>query len=269
MFPAFAWRAEIINSPGGFFDADGDPIGSKFAPKFIGSKLPEALESMTYVEGHRPRDAAQVSIDEGAADEAGLELGETIRLAAVERAKSFRLVGIVKLGDASFGGASIAAVTLPEAQRLTGKRGQFDEISVAAHDGVSEAELKRRIERESPPARVETAKENVERDSDQIRDDLGFLQHRLLVFAFVALFVGAFLIFNTFSITVAQRVSRVRHAAHARRLARPDPRLGRGRGAGDRVIGAMLGLLGGYVMAVAAQRLLKSHSESTCRPRRW
>jgi len=246
----------IINSPGGFFDADGDPIGSKFAPKFIGSNRPEALESITYVEGHRPRDAAQVSIDEGAADEAGLELGDTIRLAAVERAKSFRLVGIVKLGDASFGGASIAALTLPEAQRLTGKRGQFDELWVAADDGVTEAELRRRIAPRVPAGlRVETAAENVERNSDQIRDDLGFLRIALLVFAFVALFVGAFLIFNTFSITVAQRI---REFGMLRTLG-----AGRGQILGSvvaealaiGVLGALLGLLGGYAIAVALNAL--------------
>jgi putative ABC transport system permease protein len=42
-------------------------------------------------------------------------------------------------------------------------------------------------------------------DSAQLKDALGFLQTALLVFAFVALFVGAFIIFNTFSIIVAQR----------------------------------------------------------------
>ncbi len=58
-----------------------------------------------------------------------------------------------------------------------------------------------------PSARVETAKENADRGSEEIRENLGFLQTVLLVFGFVAVFVGAFLIFNTFSITVAQRVA--------------------------------------------------------------
>jgi putative ABC transport system permease protein len=254
--PGVRAAAGIINSPGGFFDADGEPIGSKFAPKFIGSNRPEALESITYVEGHKPRDATQASIDEGAADEAGLELGDTIRLAAVERAKSFRLVGIVKLGDASFGGASIAALTLPEAQRLTGKQGQFDELWAAAVDGVSEAELRRRIAPRVPAGLlVETAAESVERNSNQIRDDLGFLRIALLVFAFVALFVGAFLIFNTFSITVAQRI---REFGMLRTLG-----AGRGQILGSVVVealaigvlGALLGLAGGYAIAVALNGL--------------
>ena len=50
-------------------------------------------------------------------------------------------------------------------------------------------------------------KENADRGSEEIRDNLGFLQTFLLVFGFIAVFVGAFLIFNTFSITVAQRVT--------------------------------------------------------------
>ena len=72
---------------------------------------------------------------------------------------------------------------------------------------MSAGQLKLRIERILPrSARVETGQENAYRQSSEIRDDLGFLQIALLVFAGVALFVGAFLIFNTFSITVAQRV---------------------------------------------------------------
>jgi len=206
--PGVRLAAGAIFTPGGFFDDRGEAIGSRFAPKFISSTLPDGLESLNYVEGHRPRGPAVASIDQAAADEAGIGIGDTIELAAVSRAKRYRLVGLTKLGDASFGGASIAQVTLPQAQKITGKVGRFDQISVAAAPGVSATTLKRRIERFAPPSvRVETAQENADRSSDQIRDNLGFLRIALLVFAFVALFVGAFLIFNTFSITVAQRVT--------------------------------------------------------------
>ncbi|HEY7256606.1 MAG TPA: hypothetical protein VH476_07965, partial [Solirubrobacterales bacterium] len=44
-----------IFTPGGFFDSEGNAVGAKFAPKFISSTLPDGLESLTYVEGHRPR----------------------------------------------------------------------------------------------------------------------------------------------------------------------------------------------------------------------
>jgi putative ABC transport system permease protein len=200
--------AGAIFTPGGFFDAQGKAIGSKFAPKFISSTLPPGLESLTYLKGHRPRGPTEASIDQSAAEEAGIGIGDKIELASVQRATTFRLVGLTRLGNASFGGASIAQVTLPVAQRLTGKVGRFDQISVAAEPGVSPGVLKQRVAEAMPAsARVETAEENANRSSERIRDNLGFLRTALLVFAFVALFVGAFLIFNTFSITVAQRTT--------------------------------------------------------------
>ena len=124
--------AGAIFTPGGFFDSQGEKIGNKFAPKFISSTLPGELESLTYVDGHQPRGPTEASIDKAAADSAGLELGETIELIGQGSAKKFRLVGFSQLGSASFGGASIAQVTLPVAQALTHKRGRFDQISVAA-----------------------------------------------------------------------------------------------------------------------------------------
>jgi putative ABC transport system permease protein len=206
--PGVRVASGAVFTPGGFFDEEGDAIGAKFSPKFISSTLPEGLESLNYVDGHIPHGSGEASLDEAAADEFDLGIGDTISIVGRIPAQKFELVGITRLGNASFGGASIAQVSLPEAQRLTDKEGEFDQISVAAEDGVSPLVLKERIAKEMPASvRVETGEENAERSSGEIRDNLGFLTTILLVFAFVALFVGAFLIFNTFSITVAQRIA--------------------------------------------------------------
>jgi putative ABC transport system permease protein len=245
-----------IFTTGSFFDAENEQIGSQFSPKFITSVLPEALETQTYVEGRPPRNATEVTLDDGAAEEDGIELGDTLKLASVERVRAYRVVGLTKLGDASWGGASVAGLVLPEAQRITDKRGEFDQILIAAEEGVSEATLKQRVQRIAPPSvLVETAKENSERNSDQIRDDLGFLRIALLVFAFVALFVGAFLIFNTFSITVAQRITefgmlRTLGAARGQILSSVViEALAIG------LFGALLGLAGGYAIATGLNAL--------------
>jgi putative ABC transport system permease protein len=206
--PGVKLAAGAIFTPGGFFDAEGNKIGNKFAPKFISSTLPGSLESLNYVDGHRPRGPTEASIDRSAAESSNLQLGEEIELIGQGKARKFELVGFTQLGSASFGGASIAQVTLPVAQALTHKVGRFDQISVAAADGASPTVLKRRIAAQMPGGvRVETAQENADRGSEEIRDNLSFLQTFLLAFAYIAVFVGSFLIFNTFSITVAQRVS--------------------------------------------------------------
>jgi putative ABC transport system permease protein len=245
-----------IFTPGGFFDAENEQIGSKFAPKFITSILPEELETQTYTEGRPPRSAAEAALDQDAAEEAGLGLGDTLKLASVERVRAYRIVGLTRLGDASWGGASIAGLLLPEAQRITGKRGEFDQIAIAAEEGVSEAALKQRVQRAVPASLlVETAKQNAERNSDQIREDIGFLRIALFVFAFVALFVGAFLIFNTFSITVAQRIKEfgmLRTLGASRRQILSSVVI---EAVAIGVLGALLGLLAGYGIAVGLNAL--------------
>jgi putative ABC transport system permease protein len=251
--------AGAIFTPGGFFDAEGKKIGNKFAPKFISSTLPDGLEALNYVEGHKPRGPREASIDKGAAESSNLELGETIELIGQGTAQRFRLVGITKLGSASFGGASIAQVTLPVAQRLTHKRGRFDQISVAAASGVSSKLLKRRIEAAMPAGvRVETAQENADRASEEIRENLGFLQTFLLVFGFIAVFVGSFLIFNTFSITVAQRVSEfgmLRTLGASRRQILGSVLAEAG---AIGLFGALIGIGGGFVIAAAIEALFKA-----------
>jgi len=251
--------AGAIFTPGGFFDEDGEKIGNKFAPKFISSTLPDGLESLNYVEGHKPRGPREASIDKAAAESSNLNMGETIELIGQGAAEKFRLVGFTKLGSASFGGASIAQVTLPVAQRLTHKRGRFDQISVAAADGVSSEALKRRIAREMPGGvRVETAKENADRSSEEIRENLGFLQTFLLVFGFIAVFVGSFLIFNTFSITVAQRISEfgmLRTLGASRRQILTSVMVEAG---AIGLLGALIGIGGGFVIAAAIEALFKA-----------
>ena len=257
--PGVKLAAGAIFTPGGFFDSKGDKIGNKFAPKFISSTLPGSLESLTYLEGHRPRGPTEASIDKAAAESSGLELGEEFKIIGQGSARSFELVGFTRLGGASFGGASIAQVTLPVAQRLTHKVGRFDQISVTAAKGVSPTTLKRRIAPEMPAGvRVETGKESADRSSEEIRDSLGFLRIFLLVFAFIAIFVGCFLIFNTFSITVAQRVTEFGMLRT----------LGASRGQilttvvveafAIGLLGAIVGIFGGFLTALLLNALLKA-----------
>jgi putative ABC transport system permease protein len=251
--------AGAIFTPGGFFDSEGNKIGNKFAPKFISSELPGQLESLTYIEGRRPRGPTEASIDKAAAESSGLKLGEEIKLIGQGSARSFELVGLTRLGGASFGGASIAQVTLPVAQRLTHKVGRFDQISVAADGGVAAAALKQRIAREMPPGvRVETAQENADRGSEEIRENLSFLQIFLLVFAFIAILVGSFLIFNTFSITVAQRVSEfglLRTLGASRRQILTDVVV---EALAIGLVGAAIGIGGGFLIALLLNALLEA-----------
>jgi putative ABC transport system permease protein len=197
-----------INDPQvAIIDKDGDRIGGQGAPTFAVSAGPDRFDPLTYREGRPPASDGEVVIDKAAAEKGGFEVGDQVTLAGKEEARPYTLVGIATLGDIdSFGGASLAELTLPEAQRITGKVGLFDQISVAAADGVSPESLAGRIDQVLPgSAEVETGEQNTQSEREEVDEFIGILQTVLLVFAGVALFVASFLIFNTFSITVAQR----------------------------------------------------------------
>jgi putative ABC transport system permease protein len=187
--------------------SDGEPLGGNGAPSLGFSTGPERFDPLTYVEGAPPAADDEVVIDKASADSEGFEVGDQIELAGKAESSTYTLAGVATLGEVdSFGGATMAILTLPEAQRITGKEGQFDQIAAAAAEGTTPDRLAANIS-ENIPSTVEavTGEENTQSQQDDVGEFIGFLSTALLVFAGVALFVAAFLIFNTFSITVAQR----------------------------------------------------------------
>ena len=253
--PGVQLAAGTIFTGGGIFKGDQE-VGSQFAPKFISAVLPPQIETLKTVEGHRPANAHEATLDKAAADEAGLSIGDPIRIAGERRVRSYRLVGLTELGGTSFGGASIAQLTLPEAQYVTGNVGRFNQISVGINPDVSSDDLKARIERVVPPTlRVETAEQNANRSSNEIHDALSFLPIFLGVFAAVALIVGAFVIFNTFSITVSQRIREyglLRTLGASRRQVLASVFV---EAALIGLVGAVLGVLGGLLFAKGIESL--------------
>src|SRR5215212_1213347 len=191
------------------FDRKGDPVNVGGAPALMFSASPEPFSPFTYEKGTPPRTAADVAIDESTADKENFDVGDRIKVAGSAPAKTYRISGLAKFGDvSSFGGATIAILTLPEGQRVTEKRGHLDIVDADAVDGVTPEALATTLRRELPSSvEVQTGEESAEEDAKDIEDGLGFLNTALLAFAGVALFVGGFIIFNTFSITVAQRTT--------------------------------------------------------------
>ena len=107
----------------------------------------------------------------------------------------------------SIGGATFAVFDVATAQALLGKRGQYDTIFVAARDGVSSEQLVRDLRPIVPAtAQIKTGQQQADADSKDTQDNSKFVQYFLLGFGFIALGVGAFVIFNTLSITLAQRI---------------------------------------------------------------
>jgi putative ABC transport system permease protein len=187
---------------------NGKPLGHGGAPQFIASvHTSSRFNSLTYAQGRPPANADEVALDKATVDRAGFHVGQRVSIQGVTPKKRYRLVGSTRLaGVDSFGGASVSTFVLSEAQRVAGKAGRLDEIDASAGKGVAPEEAARRLRAALPHnVTVRTGHQQAEDLSSQIRKNLGFLRTALLAFAGISLFVGAFIIFNTFSITVAQR----------------------------------------------------------------
>jgi putative ABC transport system permease protein len=191
---------------------DGEPIETGGAPAFaFGIETApeyERFNPLNLVEGRWPSGEGEVAVDEGVAESENLKLGDRIGVAAVGPAQHYEIVGIAKYGDlSSIGSATFAIFDVPTAQNLLDKEGQLDSVQAAAEDGVTPDELTRRIEAElGANVTVRTGVQQADEESGEIATFTKIIRYFLLSFAGIALFVGAFVIFNTLSITVAQRM---------------------------------------------------------------
>ena len=190
-------------------ERDGKAINTQGAPSF-GFGIDPAqtrFNPLKLVEGAWPTAAREVVIDAGTADEQGYGVGDSVRIGTLKPVRSFQVSGVAQYGSvSSLGTATFAVFTIPTAQRLLERQNQFDAISVAAKDGVTPEQLVREIRQILPPtAQVRTGVAQAAEDSSEVTEFTSFIRYFLLAFGAVALFVGAFVIFNTMSITVAQR----------------------------------------------------------------
>jgi putative ABC transport system permease protein len=258
--PGVAEAAGAIFTPGTFLDTHRKRLTTPNAPAFIGSVSPPRFESFKPVRGRFPQNASQVAIDETTAKRGNLHPGQQMIVAGTSATGRYTIVGILKFGGgASFGGAGAALLVPAEAQRLLGETGRYDQINVAARPGVTPGALRDRIRAELPSVvDVRTGAEQAKKDTSDLEANLSFLRTFLLIFAYVALLVGAFIIFNTFSITVAQRT---REFGLLRTLGASRAQILRSvvwEGLLLGVIGGGLGLLAGIGVAPALNELFKA-----------
>jgi putative ABC transport system permease protein len=196
-------RARLLDKKGGLIAGEDQSLAIGVDGGANGRLNPLAL-----VGGDWPRGPGEIAIDKSTADGEEFEVGDTIRVVANGPVRDYRVTGIVQFGSvSSIGGATIAVFDLETAQQVFGKQGGLDSIQVAAAPGSTPAELTREIGPLLPEtAQVRTADAQAKSDSSDTRAGLGIIQYVLLAFGGIALFVGSFVIANTLSITVAQRV---------------------------------------------------------------
>ncbi|MFD6090579.1 ABC transporter permease [Oerskovia sp. NPDC060338] len=193
--------------------ADGTPPPTTGAPTF-GLAWRAADPSTPIAEGAAPSGPGEFLLEAGTAEASGLTVGGTTTLVVAGQVTEATLTGIVDMG-ASMAGASIVFFDEPTAAAAFAPDGTVSTISVLAEDGVGEQELADRITAAldssadaatgTSPVEVVTGESVRDEAREDIASQLGFIETFLLVFAGISLFVGGFIIANTFAMTVRQR----------------------------------------------------------------
>lgn len=187
---------------------DGKPLqtnGPSFGVSWSGA---EGFGGTTLLAGDYPSGPDQVAIDKATAERAKFEVGDTVTLVGISGKRDFTLVGLIGRGDSDgFGGAAISAFDLPTADDFLGGGGMVDTIDIALVEGADLGDVQAAIEDQLPPnVEVVTGEQVADETAAGINQFISIFGNVLLGFAAVALFVSAFLIFNTFAIIVSQRL---------------------------------------------------------------
>lgn len=180
-----------------------------FGPPRFGSNWTGDRGLVELREGRGPEAPDEIAVNAALAEASGYEVGDRAGVLTLQPKKTFTIVGIFGYSGNrdTLGGTHEISFTLPVAQELMlGQKDAFTTVDVVAADGVSQTTLRDRIRSALGPSYdVRTAEEVAEEQASDIKEGLRFFNYILLGFAGVALFVGVFLILNTFSMLIAQR----------------------------------------------------------------
>ncbi|GAB3590994.1 ABC transporter permease [Angustibacter peucedani] len=236
---------------------DGTAVRSGGAPSFGFAFRPDS-ESLKLTDGRAPTSAAEVVVEAGTLEKSGWSLGDRAKVVVEGQPLDVTIVGVEEFVGGS-AGQTIVSVDEASARRWFAPDGTVQSMTVRADDGVSQAALRDRVAAVLPQGQEAiTGTAYADETKSDFADGLGFINTFLLVFAFISLLVGVFIIFNTFSMLVAQRT---RELALLRAVGAARAQVVRvvlGEAVVIGLVGGGLGLLAGLGLAKGLQLLVGS-----------
>lgn len=230
-------------------------------PPTFGLNWPEVAElnQWTLVEGSAP-EPDQVVLDRRSALDDEVDIGDAVSVETAAGLAEFEVSGIARFGELdTLAGAPAVLMATSTAQELLAQPGQFDWITATAEPGTSQGQLAEQLQAALPEG-VEaiTGDQFTEETAGPFRDFIDQFTAFITAFGVIALFVGGFIIFNTFAVLVAQRtreLALLRAIGASRRQV-----LGSvvGEAAGVGILAVVLGAGAGVALATALRQLLEA-----------
>jgi len=236
---------------------EGTPVRNGGAPTF-GFAYYSDDPALRIIDGRGPQNSGEVAVESSTLKLSKLKVGDTTQALVGPTPRSVKITGEVKF-EAGLAGATIVVLDEATAQQAFAPDGKVQSFTVTADPGVSQGELRDRVAAVLPSgAEAITGAEYQDEQQEEIDQILGFISTFLLIFALLALFVGLFIIFNTFSMLVAQRTRELALLRAVGASRGQVLRLVLGEAIVIGVLGAAAGLVVGLGLAGALQALFGS-----------
>ena len=191
---------------------NGVLVGANDAPVTAGGAptlfLPlfDEEPGLKWVQGGRPEGDSEIALESGALKRSGLKVGDTTHIVVQGSPIEVKVAGEFNFGT-SMAGATVVGLNSDWLMSMAAPDGRVSSISVYLTQGTSAEAVKSKITEVVPDGtRVQTRAEFIKEQNKAIETTLGFVQTFLLVFVVIAMFVGSFIIMNSFAMSVRQRV---------------------------------------------------------------
>lgn len=245
-------------------DPDGERIQDTFGPPTLAFNWVDDAElrgGRLEPGGRGPRTPDEAVLDVRTAEDFGFEVGDPIQAQFPGGLRTFTITGIGGLPvdgqEQLAAGPRVLLIDQGAAQELFKKQGGFDFIAASAADGVSSRELVSTLRLLIPSEQEAiTGDAFVRENEESISKIISLFSQPILAFGFISMFVGAFVIYNTFSIVVAQRtreLALLRAVGAGRRQVMGSVLL---EAAVVGVIAAAVGVAAGWLLAVVLKGVI-------------
>ncbi len=209
---AEAYRSVESSGDGYILKPDGTFPPQTGSPNLFYNWLEDAdSRLMTIVEGHAPTRSGEAVMDIGGLDRYGYHVGDTLLVATDFGISEYHIVGASQFGEANqLNGATLVHLTLEDTQTLTGFEGQLTDIGVIVADGYDVDAVVENLRTALPDdLDARSSKDLLANQQEGLASVMQIIDIFTLVFALIALFVGSFIIANTFRIVVTQRTQEI------------------------------------------------------------
>ncbi|MFB8240739.1 ABC transporter permease [Kitasatospora purpeofusca] len=209
--PGAASARGVVSGFTGVADRSGNLIGQSWTAKGANfAPGPDGKDARyPMVEGQGPKNGKEIALDRKTAEKGGYKVGDTVRVGSNGPVLEAKLTGVFTTDDPVVNsGGTLSLFDRTTAQQLLLEPGRYSSIVLAAKPGTGQDALLSQVDQQLRPGQqieVRTGEQLKAEEERMITSGTASMRTMLLAFAAISLFVGIFIIANTFTMLVAQR----------------------------------------------------------------